>query len=65
MTTINIIFLWIGLGGMAAGVYHDSTPLTVSMAALFCAGHRYLTSIPSIVTFVQTQKHNDKTDTDK
>ncbi len=67
MTTLHLLIFWIGLGGMAAGYYHDNTTLTVAMAALFVCGHRYLAAAIPIVTLVSTQPEtqNDKNNTDK
>ena len=64
MTILNILFLYIGLGGMAAGIYHDSLPLTVTMAALFIAGHRYFYFVPTSVTIITPNQieTNDKDD---
>ena len=59
MTLIRI-FLSVGFFGMFAGVYHNSTPLTLATGFMFMAGIRMISSFPQSIMFINpTQGDKD------
>jgi hypothetical protein len=55
---------WIGLGGMAAGVYHQNLPLTLSACTVFLGGIKLLESATPPIVFLSSDKLNpNKEDT--
>jgi hypothetical protein len=58
------LFFWIGLGGMAAGVYHQNLPLTLSACTVFLGGIKlWESSVPPIVFFSSDKLNPNKEDT--
>lgn len=54
------IFLFVGFFGMFAGVYHDSTPLTLATGFMFSAGIRMVSSFPQSIMLINNNDKGDK-----
>lgn len=52
------ILFWIGLGGMAAGIYHQNMPLTVAASAAYIGSVIFISA--PIVTILNTKEKEDK-----
>lgn len=56
-------FIWVGLGGMAAGVYHQNIPLTLATGFVFTAGVRILTSASAPIIVLEPNNKKETKDT--